>query len=162
MEGAGAEVGAVALEGDADEAAAHFFDKLVGGNGELEEERGLGVEAVVLDAEPDVAPAVAEDGADDHGLGRARGGVVGVGGDAFVVGVDGVLVVIGVILEVVVLNVVPERGAEAFLGGGNGGGGGGGGGGGEARENASTESVDLGHGWLMGVENQKKRRENGG
>lgn len=86
MERTGAEVGAVALEGDAHEAAAHFFDELVGGDRKFKEERGLGVEAVVLDAEPDVAAAVPEDGADDHCLGGASGGLVGVGGDAFVGG----------------------------------------------------------------------------
>nr|CAN73413.1 hypothetical protein VITISV_024378 [Vitis vinifera] len=137
VEGTGAEVGAVALEGDAHEAAAHFFDELVGGDRKFKEERGLGVEAVVLDAEPDVAAAVSEDGADDHCLGGASGGLVGV----------------------VVLDVVSERGAEAFLGRGNGGGGRYGGGGGEAREYASTESVDLGHGFLMGVEEKKGMKE---
>lgn len=48
---------------------------------QLEEEEGFSGEAVVLDAEPDVATAVAEDGANDHGLGRAgRGGGDGGGG----------------------------------------------------------------------------------
>lgn len=57
------------------------------------------------------------------------------------------------------MDVVSERGAEAFLGRGNGGGGRYGGGGGEAREYASTESVDLGHGFLMGVEEKKGTKE---
>ena len=88
VKGAGAKVGAVAFEGDANEAAPHFFDELLGGDGEFKEERGFGVEAVVLDAEPDVAEAVAEDGPDDHRLGWTRRGLVGVAGagNAFVGG----------------------------------------------------------------------------
>lgn len=62
----------VALEGYADEAESHLVDELVGLDGELEEEGGFGGEAVVLDAEPHVAEAVAEDGADDHGFRGTR------------------------------------------------------------------------------------------
>lgn len=66
MERTGAEFGVVALESDADGAGTHFLDKLVSWDGEFEEERGFCGETVVLEAKPDVAFALAEDGANDH------------------------------------------------------------------------------------------------
>nr|GMD46524.1 hypothetical protein VITISV_024378 [Ipomoea batatas] len=61
------------LQRDADQAAAHFLRQRGGGDGELEEEIRLGVEPVVLDAEPHVAAApVPEDGPHHHRLGRPR------------------------------------------------------------------------------------------
>ena len=84
----------VALEGHADEPQLHLVDELVGRDRELEEEGGFGGAAVVLDAQPHVAAAVAEDCADDHGfrgagllgqnhrddvvLGGGRGGRLGI------------------------------------------------------------------------------------
>lgn len=64
--GGGAVRGRGALEGDTEEAVAHFADEVGGGEREFEEEGGFEGETVVLDAEPDVAAAVAEDGSDDH------------------------------------------------------------------------------------------------
>ncbi|MED6140633.1 hypothetical protein PIB30_095146, partial [Stylosanthes scabra] len=62
----------IAFECDAEKAVTHFANEVVGGDWEFEEEGEFRREAVVLDAEPDVAAAVAEDGADYHGFGGAR------------------------------------------------------------------------------------------
>lgn len=99
------------------------MDQCGGRDGKLEEEGGFSIEAVVLDAEPNVTAAtVAKDGADNHCLGRAwwsgrrRDG--GWGGRLRGVFIDLVILVLGMR----VVKVVPEGGAEAFLVGGGGGG----------------------------------------
>lgn len=71
VERTGTEFGTVALESNAHDATSHFLDELVSQDGEFEEESGFHGETIVLDAEPDVAFALAEDGADYHGPGRA-------------------------------------------------------------------------------------------
>lgn len=111
------------LESDSDEAATHFLDQCGGRDGKLEEEGGFSIEAVVLDAEPDVtAPTVAKDGADNHCLGGARrsGRRSDGGWGGRLRGVFFGLVI--VVLGMWVVEVVTEGGAEAFLGGGGGGG----------------------------------------
>lgn len=154
-ERAGLEFGSIALERDSDQPALHFLDQLIREDGELEKQNGLDGEAIVLDAEPHVAAAVAEDGSDDHRFRRSRRrrrrrslkAVVGIGGRRIgililIVGSSVVLLLLG--------DVVPERGTEAFLG--RWGGGrvmagvcGGVGNGGVDAEEESTEGVD-GHG----------------
>lgn len=109
------------LEGNPDKAAAHFLDQCGGGYGKLEEEGGFGVEAVVLDTEPDMASAtVAKDGADDHSFGGARRDQQGNrswgrrlrGGVVFTCSS---LVLLG--MEWEVIKVVAEGCADALLGG---------------------------------------------
>lgn len=129
----------------------------MGRDGELEEEGGLGGEAVVLDAEPHVATAGPKDRADHDGLGRPRGGHrLGEWGR------DAIGLHLGVLLSswarfLVGLRLgVSQRGANAVVGGGDGSGGGGvagegRGGGGVAGENKAAEGVNLGHrqGWAL-------------
>ena len=74
VERTGAEIGTVTLQSNAYYATTHFLDELVSWDREFGEERGFCGETVVLDAKPDVAFALAEDGAYHHGLGRACGG----------------------------------------------------------------------------------------
>uniref|UniRef100_A0A2N9HND1 Uncharacterized protein n=1 Tax=Fagus sylvatica TaxID=28930 RepID=A0A2N9HND1_FAGSY len=120
-ERAGAELGRlVAFEGNADESGAHFLDKLGGHDGELEEENGFGGEAIVLDAEPDVASAWAEDGSNHHGLGCARLGKTDGADRGVVAGGGGGLGVLVLVLGFLVSafgEIVSKRGAKAFLGG---------------------------------------------
>ena len=130
MERARAEVGAAALVGDAEKAGPHLLDEAVGGERELEEEGGFGGESVDLYTEEDVGAALAEEGADHHGLGGTVGGVR----DAGCVAVRGRMgagrrVLMRVLLAtglgrwgVVVFDVIPQGGAEAFPGGYGGGG----------------------------------------
>lgn len=80
---------AVGLEGDAEEAVLHLSGEVGGGDGELEEEEGGGL-GVLLDAEADSAPPLAEEGAGDGGgCGGAAVDGVGVGGEGVVGGGGG-------------------------------------------------------------------------
>lgn len=46
------------------------------GDGEFKKKRGFCRLTLVLNAEPDVAASLTEDGTDDHGLGGARGDAI--------------------------------------------------------------------------------------
>ncbi|KAK3446663.1 hypothetical protein EUGRSUZ_A02335 [Eucalyptus grandis] len=76
----GGVVGLLALEGDADKARGHLLDKGGGGDGELEEEDGFGLGAV-LDRKGYGAAAVAKEGAGDFAAKGGRGGGGGGGGE---------------------------------------------------------------------------------
>lgn len=104
----------------------------------------------MLDAEPDVATAGPENGADHHRSGGARlgdragrsgggNGVAGGGG-----GLRVSVLVLGSLVSAFGL-VVPERGAKALLGSGGSGSAVHRCGGEEARREESTEGVDLFH-----------------
>lgn len=67
-----------ALECDANEAGGHLLDKGGGGDGELEEEEGLGAR-VELDGKGDVPAAVAEECSSDLAAEGGRGGGDGSG-----------------------------------------------------------------------------------
>jgi len=124
VEGARTEVGAAALEGDAEKARPHLLDEAVGGEREIQEEGGFGGESVDLDAEGDVGAALAEEGADHHGLGGAVGGVRDAACDALGGGRGrGGRVLMRVLLAMgfgrwglAVIDIISQGGTEAFLG----------------------------------------------
>lgn len=63
--------GAIALEGESEDAAVHLLGEELRGEGEVDEDVRAGGGARGLQAEGDVAAAPAEEGADEHGVGAA-------------------------------------------------------------------------------------------